>query len=187
MQRNDLEKEIPEINWIHDPNLRENTATLLCKAMNMGNWDAENINSSPVTLLRETDITSIEHLRDVCIVCHQLYPMVKKYCERHGVEFDYDVVICGALLHDVGKYPEVVAGENGCPRYSAQAKLMRHPLMGAILAAEEGLPEKIVHIIATHSFEGERSFHTAESQFVRSVDDLVFRMSVFGIPSKSSL
>lgn len=183
MRIEELKDLIPELEWIQNSELRDKTTRLLCKAMAEGGWNYENIVHSPVTLLRNTDISSVEHLRDVAQACHILYPMAKKYCSRHGVAFDYDSVICGALLHDVGKYVEVFADEEGHPYYSSRAKLMRHPLAGAILAAKEGFPDKIVHIIATHSFEGNHSYHTAESQFVRKIDDLVFQTSIYGIPS----
>lgn len=184
MRREYLKELIPEIELIHDKELKEKTEAALCDAMEMGGWTEQTIVNSPVTLLRNTDITSIEHLRDVTKACHELFPIGKKYCERHGVEFDYDTVICGALLHDVGKYPEVVPDKNGIPHYHERAKLMRHPLMGAILAAKYEIPDKIIHAIATHSFEGEKSYQTAESQFVRRVDELIFFTSVHGIPPK---
>ena len=184
MRREFLRELIPEVAWIQNFELRDKTETILCDAMEMGGWTEQTIANSPVTLLRDTDITSVEHLRDVAKACHALFPIGKKYCERHGVEFDYDTVICGALLHDVGKYPEVVPDENGMPQYHERAKLMRHPLMGAILAAKYGVPDKVIHAIATHSFEGEKSYQTAESQFIRRVDELVFFTSVQGISPK---
>lgn len=184
MQEHYLKELIPEVEWIHDGDLRAKTIAVLCDAMEMGGWTEKTIANSPVTLLRDTDITSVEHLRDVTKACHELFPIGKKYCERHGVEFDYDTVICAALLHDVGKYPEVVPDENGMPHYHKRAKLMRHPLMGAILAVKHGIPDKVIHAIATHSFEGEKSYHTAESQFIRRVDELIFFTSVQGIEPK---
>ena len=49
------------------------------------------------------------------------------------------------------------------------------------MAAKAGLPDKIIHLIATHSFEGERSYQTAESAFVRAIDDFVFKCTVYGL------
>ncbi len=184
IDRDFLEQLIPEMAWIEDQNLREKTEQVLLYAMTQGGWDANNIRNSPVTLLRDTDISSIEHLRDVTQACEALYPIEQKYCARHGVEFDHDIIIAAALLHDVGKYTEVVPDENGSPQYSVSAKLIRHPLAGAILASKFGLPDKVVHAIATHSMEGDRSYMTQESQFIRKIDDLVFAISIFGIPMK---
>ena len=58
------------------------------------------------------------------------------------------------------------------------------PFPEAILAAKAGLPDRIVHLIATHSFEGDRSFQTAESVFVRTIDMFVFNCSVRGLKKK---
>ncbi len=68
--------------------------------------------------------------------------------------------------------------------YSESAKLLRHPLSGAIIAAEAGLPEEIVNLIATHSFEGDRSVRTREADFVRTIDDFVFKCTVAGLSKK---
>ena len=91
------------------------------------------------------------------------------------------VVVAGALLHDIGKLTEFVPGDGGQAVHSPNYELMRHPLSGAIIAAKAGLPDSIVHLIATHSFEGDRSYHTVESEFVRTVDIFVFNCSVKGL------
>ena len=43
------------------------------------------------------------------------------------------------------------------------------------------LPDELVHLIAVHSFEGDKSYQTAESEFVRSIDIFVFNCSVKGL------
>lgn len=54
--------------------------------------------------------------------------------------------------------------------HSADAKILRHPISGAILAAELGFPSEIVHIIATHSFEGDKSYKTIAAIIMDAVD-----------------
>ena len=97
----------------------------------------------------------------------------------NGVPFDRDLVIAGALLHDIGKLTEF-AFRDGAVCHSDSYQLLRHPLSGAILAHDAGLPDALVHLIAVHSFEGERSYQTAESAFVRKLDIFVFENSVAG-------
>ena len=58
---------------------------------------------------------------------------------------------------------------------------MRHPLSGAVIAGKAGLSDEIIHLIATHSFEGDRSYQTVESDFVRTIDMFVFASSVKGL------
>lgn len=62
-------------------------------------------------------------------------------------------------------------------QYSDNYNLMRHPLSGAIMDTMADLPDKIIHLIATHSFEGDQSYQTHESMFLRKIDKLVFEMA----------
>ncbi len=101
----------------------------------------------------------------------------------NGVPFDRNLVIAGALLHDIGKLTEF-AFRDGAVCHSDSYQLLRHPLSGAILAHDAGLPDALVHLIAVHSFEGERSYQTAESAFVRKLDIFVFENSVAGLQKR---
>ena len=65
-------------------------------------------------------------------------------------------------------------------------QLLRHPLSGAVIAHEAGLPDELVHLIAVHSFEGEKSYQTVESNFVRKLDMFVFENSVWGLQKAKS-
>ena len=111
------------------------------------------------------------------------FELLEKFYKANGVVFERDIVVSGALLHDLGKFTEF-ALKDGKVAHSDNSFLMRHPLAGAIMAAETGLPDKIVHLIATHSFEGDKSNQTAESYFVRTIDDFVFKCTVFGLRKK---
>jgi hypothetical protein len=53
---------------------------------------------------------------------------------------------------------------------SAYGKLIRHPISGASLAEEVGLPPEVVHIIWTHSHEGDKTPRTVESVLVHHAD-----------------
>ena len=89
----------------------------------------------------------------------------------------------GALLHDIGKLTEFTI-RDGTVAHGDNFELMRHPLSGALIAAQAGLPDTIVHLIATHSFEGDRSYQTAESSFFRTIDMFVFQNSVAGLEKR---
>ena len=97
-----------------------------------------------------------------------------------SVNVNRDIVIAGALLHDIGKLTEFACSE-GRAVYRKNHELMRHPLSGAVIAGLAGLPDILIHLIATHSFEGDKSYQTPESAFVRSVDIFVFNCSVSGL------
>ena len=166
---------------IKDQDLRFKAVEAMKMAMEQGGWNEDNIRLCPVTLnWKECDVTWVEHVTDVTKVCMLQHEEMKIYYERHGVCFDRDVMIAGALLHDIGKLTEFCL-EEGRPAHRAGCELMRHPLSGALIAAKAGLPDKVVHLIATHSFEGDKSYQTAESEFVRAIDLQVFRCSLQGL------
>jgi len=180
-----LENMFPAFLEIQDTVLRERSEKAMAMAMEQGGWNEENIQQAPVSLSwKGCDVTWIEHVADVTQMCILEFDLMKRYYIRHNVPFDRDTVVAGALLHDIGKLTEFVPGENGTAVHSANFQLMRHPLSGAIIASQAGLPDNLVHLIATHSFEGERSFQTLESDFVRTVDIFVFNCSVKGLEKR---
>lgn len=172
---------LPELAQVRDEALRNLTADAILAAIQQGGWNEESIHRVPVTLnWRGCQCNLIEHIRAVTRMCIDSYPTAARLFEQNGVPFERDVVVSGALLHDIGKFTEfalrdgkIVRGEN--------ADYLRHPLAGAILAWNAGLPPKLIHLIAVHSFEGERSYQSPESSFVRTVDDLIFKCTVFGL------
>ena len=180
-----VERLFPAFLEIQDETLREQSERAMELAMEQGGWDESTIGSAPVTLnWLGCDVSWIEHVTDVTNMCILEFDQMKKYYARHGVPFSRDTVVAGALLHDIGKLTEFAPGENGTVTHSGNWELMRHPLSGAIIAAKAGLPDNIVHLIATHSFEGDKSYHTLESEFVRTVDIFVFQCSVKGLKKK---
>ena len=173
-----------EIHEIKDKVLQQKSADALISAMEIGGWDGESVYLAPVTMNWQGCTCSlVEHIRLVTRMCMDDYKHLKKFYQANGVEFEWDIIVCGALLHDLGKFTGFVR-RNGVIMHGEDANLLRHPLSGAILAAKAGLPDKIIHLIATHSFEGERSYQTAESAFVRAIDDSVFKCTVYGLKQR---
>lgn len=169
---------------IQEEGLRDKALQAMRLAMEQGGWNAQNIGLCPVTLnWKDCDVSWVEHVTDVTQVCLLQYHALEKYYRRHGVAFSRDLVVCGALLHDIGKLTEFVPqGDRAV--HSADYLLLRHPLSGAILAAQAQLPASVIHLIATHSFEGDRSWQTAESAFVRATDLFVFECGVRGLEKR---
>ena len=130
---------------------------------------------------KNCDVSWIEHVRDVTDMCMMEFDQMKKYYARHGIPADRDLIVAGALLHDIGKLTEFVPDGNGGAVHGDNFHLMRHPLSGALIAAKAQLPDTVIHLIATHSFEGDKSYHTLESDFVRTIDLFVFNCSVKGL------
>ena len=176
-----IRKLFPDFNEIQDSALRDKSLKAMELAMSKGGWNEKNISLCPVTLnWKNCDVSWVEHVTDVVKVCKLNFDALNKYYTRHNVDFSRDVVIAGALLHDIGKLTEFVCVD-GKAVHGDNYQLMRHPLSGALIASEAGLPDKIVHLIATHSFEGDKSYQTPESKFVRALDIFVFNSSVMGL------
>ena len=57
---------------------------------------------------------------------------------------------------------------------SHSGKCARHPISGAILAAEVNLPEEIVNVIACHAKEGDGRPQVLETVFVHQADFATF-------------
>ena len=173
-------KLFPEVEEIANENLRNKTIAAILTSIEEGKWTEETVFQAPVTINWHCECTLIEHVRAVTQVCIQVYDIVKKFYERNGTPFDRDTIIAGALVHDIGKFLEFTLKDGQVvhePKYS----YMRHPFLGALVAEKEGLPKELVYLIARHSFEGDKSEHKAESDFVRRLDMLVFHDTVFGL------
>lgn len=175
---------IPEFAEISDPTLKALSLKATQLAAKKGGWTEETVELAPVTVnYLGCGCNLIQHVRKVVQTCLADYSLLSGFYEQNGCPMDRDVVACGALLHDIGKFTEFTL-RDGKPVHSESAALMRHPLAGAIIAAEAGLPDVIVNLIATHSFEGDRSARSREADFVRTIDDFVFKCSVAGLSKK---
>ena len=174
-QKDTLLNALPELLLIGDETLREQCIGALLAAAAAGGWTQDSVIALPVSLTRVKTAhlnSQFDHLRAVTKIA---LGMVDSLAELYADKvIKKDIVIAGALLHDVGKFMEFVP-DNGSVRYADNAKLMRHPLSGAILAAQHGLPDEIVHIIAVHSFEGKESYESLESIIVKMADDVAFK------------
>ena len=169
---------------IQDEALRFRSLEAMRLAMEQGGWNQENIALCPVTLnWKNCDISWVEHVTDVTAMCMAQFDGLEKYYRRHNVPFSRDMVVAGALLHDIGKLTEFTE-QNGTVVHGKDYELMRHPLSGALIAARAGAPNMLIHLIATHSFEGDKSYHTSESMFVRTIDMFVFENSVKGLEKR---
>jgi hypothetical protein len=77
----------------------------------------------------------------------------------------------------VGKLLEIEWTEDG-HRKSHWGRCARHPISGAILASELGLPLQIVNMIACHSREGDGRPQRVETVLVHQADFATFNPMV---------
>ncbi|MCX7995490.1 MAG: HD domain-containing protein [candidate division WOR-3 bacterium] len=163
MDENYIRKIFPEISEIKNNELQNGVVKTWLLAMKKGNWnDIENI---PFTLLISTKKNLIEHTRAVANMSMAI--------ARTRRDLDYDVVVAGALVHDVGKLLEYEFREGRFVK-SRYGELVRHPVSGYQLALEAGLPLEVAHIVAAHSEEGEKVKRSAEAILIHHCDFIDF-------------
>lgn len=164
---------MPELQWIKDAGLRQKTITVWQEAAAAAGWTFDDLAKMPFTLLvAGTTINLIEHTRAVTL-CALKIAEVMEETYRGKVAVNRDILLSGALLHDVGKLFEYRKEKEKFVK-SREGELLRHPISGAAFAYKFGLPDEVVHIIAVHSKEGEGGKRTAEAVIIHHADFVNF-------------
>jgi hypothetical protein len=170
---------IPEFLDIQDERLRSRVLAVWKDALSIGGWNLEDLQKMPYTLLIEdVDITFPQHVSVVCRLCIAMEDVLRSaYGDRY--EIDRDALIAGALLADVGKLIEFkeVDGEY---EWASMYQYLRHPFTGVGLCFKHGIPEKVMHIVATHSWEGDKFKRRPESIIFHHADFTDFDLTKFG-------
>jgi putative nucleotidyltransferase with HDIG domain len=159
---------LPEVEGINDSTLKEQVVRVWNEAISRSAFD--DALKIPFTLLIEDlDDTLVEHTRRVT-------RMAEAVSKTRG-DLDRNIVVAGALLHDVGKCLEYEPRPDGSVVKSEMGKGLRHPVSGAALASELGLPLSIVHIIAAHAGEGNMVSRTPEAIVIHHCDMTDFEIT----------
>lgn len=173
MAEMDMVSLLPEINLITDKQLRQRVESVWKDAIESGGWRWEEIDSIPFTLLiADCKIGLISHTR---AVTRTALAIAKTMSESYGeaIKIDFDLLIAGSLLHDVGKLLEYVK-EEGKVKKSAFGDFLRHTFSGQALAYKHGLPAEVLHMIAYHSKEGDLGKRSVEAIIVHHADFVNF-------------
>jgi len=171
--REELLRLMPEFKLIENADIQEKTVNVWIGAMKKSGWTFADLHKMPFTLLIErTSVNIIEHTRAVARCALEIAEVFsKEYDEKIRVNRDY--LLSGALLHDVGKLFEYKKAKGKFVK-SEEGKLLRHPISGAAFASQYGLPQEVVHIIASHSKEGDGARNTVEAVIVNHADFVNF-------------
>ncbi|MBI4504557.1 MAG: HD domain-containing protein [Chloroflexi bacterium] len=157
-----------ELAEVRDDALREKVVRTWVRSMEAsGAHDLEH--DLPFTSRLHKPGLGVEHVRAVVRLALAMADVVAAV---HGVAVDRDAIAAGALLHDVGKLLEhAPAGQ-----HALAGSTLGHAFSGVHLAAEEGLPHAVLHIIAYHSLEGQRLRRSTECEIVYRADFTSFEM-----------
>jgi hypothetical protein len=161
----------PSIRKIKNKSLREKVAAVWSEAITTGcggkGWTFAELRAVKFTLLAgDIKMTFVEH-------------DVLKKSFRCSIPIQRDHLIAGALLADVGKPLEFDKDASGNVIQGKFGQQVRHPFSGVALAYKHGVPGEVLHIIATHSHEGDKVERSIESIIFHHADFVDFDIAKF--------
>jgi hypothetical protein len=173
----------PALLHIESPPLRSRVAACWIDAMATGNgglgWTEDQLRRLPFTLKAgENGMLFVEHLNSCAEQCRAIAGVLSATFGIR-VPIDRDVLIAGALLADIGKLFELQVNERGIPSQSVGGRLVRHPFSGVAIAARHAIPDEVLHIIACHSYEGDRVERSIECIIFHHADFVDFDIAGF--------
>ena len=168
----------PNIMDIKDAALRDKVAAVWNESLTSGcggkGWTFDEIRAIPFTLLAgPIDLRFVEHLNSCCKQCIAIARVLAEvFGPRVPVNLDY--LIAGSLLADVGKMLEFDKDNTGKVIKGHFGDMLRHPFSGVALCYKHGIPAEVMHIVATHSHEGDKVERTIESWIFHHADFIDF-------------
>jgi hypothetical protein len=172
----------PELEWIRDETLRENTAKTWELALEKSVLTPKDLENIPFTLLCGPDlkVSFMTHKRCVVHIAKECGEKINEFF-KNELPVNMDFLISGAILVDVGKLLEYELDEQGRVVQGTYGKYVRHPFSGVSLAEECGVIPQVCHIIAAHAGEGDMVERSTEAYIVHHADFMTF------LPFKSRL
>lgn len=175
-----------QIGKINNSALVDLTVDIFTKGCERGGWESmEELRKMPFTLL--TDCHGVTFIEHVIAVTDGAYALAKAQIDNYDhvpYPIDLDRVLAGGILHDVGKLIEIERDGEGGYKKSRAGHCARHPISGAILAAECGASDEIVNTIACHAKEGDGRPQVVETVFIHQADFATFNPLVMKAAGK---
>ena len=157
---------------IKDDQLREKTVKAWVIACERGGWKTvDDLLKLPFTLL--TDCRGVNFIEHTIAVTEGAYGLAKAQEAAYAnmpYTIDYDRLLAGGLLHDVGKLLEFEPDGQGGYRKSRSGMCARHPISGTAIAYELGLSDEVLNTIACHAKEGDGRPQCVETVLIHQAD-----------------
>lgn len=174
---------LPEIMRIGDTALRDKVAAVWNEAVRTGcggkGWTFDELRAVKFTLLAgEIPMTFINHIRSCAQQCLAIADVLEGMFPRM-IPIDRDVLLAGALLADVGKPLEYDKDASGQVVQGSFGQMLRHPFSGVAMCYKHGLPPEVMHIVATHSHEGDKVQRNIESIIFHHADFVDFDIAKY--------
>jgi putative nucleotidyltransferase with HDIG domain len=174
----DIAAIFPDLMQIRDSGLRDKVAAVWDEALTTGcggkGWTPDELRQVKFTLLAgDIDMTFVAHLNSCVKQCIAIARVLQ---EVFGdiVPVNLDHLIAGALLADVGKPLEYDKDAAGRVIKGHYGEMLRHPFSGVAMCYKHGIPPEVMHIVATHSHEGDKVDRSIESIIFHHADFVDF-------------
>lgn len=167
----------PEIEWVRDKALQDKIVASYADALTTGGWEPDDMDKIPFTLLiPNCPFSYLDHVRGVTRMAKQGMDIFNDIYAGKDAMFtiDNDLLVTGAILHDIGKLVEYEKNPEGQTVQSKMGKNLRHPFSGVVIALRNGCPDEIGHIIANHAHEGDGTLRSPEGVLVNKADFMNF-------------
>ena len=173
----------PNIMDISDAGLRDKVAMVWDEAITIGcggrGWTFDELRAVKFTLLAgDIDLMFIEHLNSCVRQCIAIADVLESAFSGK-ISINRDVLIAGSLLADVGKPLEYDKDASGEVIKGHYGEMLRHPFSGVGMCYKHGLPPEVMHIIATHSHEGDKVQRSIESIIFHHADFVDFDIAKY--------
>ncbi|MFB6251323.1 MAG: HD domain-containing protein [Halobellus sp.] len=160
---------LPELDAIEDEDLRAGVIEAWTTAI--AENEIDDLRSVPWLPPTQRDLSIpdeylIDHVRDVAAGA---ISFVAALLDRRGavLDIDTDVLIAGALVHDVSKLAEFSGMES-----TEVHDLLGHPYYGVHLVAQVDLPIELAHIVLSHTSRTNVEPATIEAEMIRRIDEV---------------
>jgi hypothetical protein len=177
----------PDLMQIQDASLRDKVAAVWNEAITTGcggkGWTFDVLRAVKFTLLAgDIEMTFIDHLNSCCRQCIAIAKVLRESFKANGrelVPINLDHLIAGSLLADCGKPLEYDKDASGKVIQGNFGALLRHPFSGVAMCYKHGIPAEVMHIVATHSHEGDKVQRSIESIIFHHADFVDFDIAKY--------
>jgi putative nucleotidyltransferase with HDIG domain len=145
MSTDQLRSEVPAIDKVVDPGLREAVAQTWRAALAKGGY--RSVAEVPQSAAFPGRCL-LDHVNEVNALAVQLLDLAEA---SFGLAPDRDVTLAGAILHDVDKSFVQRLQPSGAIEYVDGYTIRDHGPAGAKLAVECGVPENVAELVRTHA------------------------------------
>ncbi len=183
----DIAQLFPDLVQISDSSLRDKVAAVWNEAITTGcggkGWTFDELRAVKFTLLAgDIEMTFIDHLNSCCRQCMAIAKVLRESFKANGrelVPINMDHLIAGSLLADCGKPLEYDKDASGKVIQGNFGALLRHPFSGVAMCYKHGIPAEVMHIVATHSHEGDKVQRSIESIIFHHADFVDFDIAKY--------